>query len=314
MAVSFLVDLTQHKCKTFPMSQAGNCGCPCPDPVITEIPGSPGLDGEAGSDGADGINAFTVTTATVTLPAAAGPVVLPTSVGVSSWASIGQVIFISDGTNWAHFRVLTIPSASSFTLTWLDYPGDAVGTTAIASGATVSPAGVASPLSAPLPTALTDNSTGTASDTIAAGVGVTTLMFAVDLTTLTTLARELLTDYVLGYAFKILAVDFVVTDEGTGAGATQTINLEINSTNVTGGVINPTLANTATAGALVAGTAVTANNTGSNAATLSIEVAAGGTIFTAGQGIILVKVQNMDSANAIASLSDHINDLITALT
>lgn len=296
------------------MSQAGNCNCPCPDPEVVTIPGSAGEDGAAGAAGTDGINAFTVTTANLTLPAAAGPVVAPLTVGVSSWASIGQVIIISDGTNWAHFRVLTIPSAASFTLQWLDYDGDAVGTTVIASGATVSPSGVASPLSAALPNALTDNTTGTASDTLAAGVGVTTLMFAVDLTTLTTLARELLTDYVLGYAFKILAVDFVVTEEGTGAGATQTINLEINSTNVTGGVINPTLANTATAGALVAGTAVTAANTGNAAATLSIEVAAGGTIFTAGQGIILVKVQNMDTANAFASLADHVNDLITALT
>lgn len=296
------------------MSAGANCNCPCPDPTVTEIPGSPGEDGAAGAAGADGINAFTVTTAAFNLPAAAGPLAAAVTVGVSSWMSIGQVIIISDGTDWAHIRVDTIPSPSSFTGTWLDYDGDAAGTTNIASGATVSPSGVASPLSAALPNSLTDNSTGTASDTIAAGAGVTTLAFAVDLVTLTTLARELLTDYVLGYAFKILSVDFVVTDEGTGAGATQTINLEINSTNVTGGVINPTLANTATAGALVAGTAVTANNTGNAAATLSIEVAAGGTIFTAGQGIILIRIQNMDTANAIASLADHINDLITALT
>ncbi len=297
------------------MSQAGNCDCPCPDPVVTEIPGSAGEDGAPGADGAAGVNAYTITTtAALILPAAAGPVALATPVGVSSWASIGQVIFISDGTNWGHFRVLTIPSATSFTLDWLDYPGDAAGTTNIAIGATVSPSGVLAALAVPLPTALTDNSTGTASNTIAAGVGVTTLTFAVDLASLTTLARELVTDYVLGYAFKILSVDFAVTDEGTGAGATQTINLEINSTNLTGGVINPTLANTATAGALVAGTAVTAANTGNAAATISIEVAAGGTIFTAGTGIILVRIQNMDSANAIASLSDHVNDLITSLT
>jgi hypothetical protein len=296
------------------MSQVGNCNCPCPDPEVVEVPGSPGEDGAAGAAGTNGINAFTVTTAAFNLPAAAGPLAAPVTVGVSSWMSIGQVIIVSDGTDWAHIQVNTIPSATSFTGTWLDYDGDAAGTTEIGNGSTVSPSGVASPLSAALPNALTDNSTGTASDTIAAGVGVTTLMFAVNLASLTTLARELVTDYVPGYAFKILAVDFAVTDEGTGAGATQTINLEINSTNLTGGVINPTLANTATAGALVAGTAVTANNTGNNAATISIEVAAGGTIFTAGTGIILVKIQNTDTANAFASLADHINDLITALT
>lgn len=297
------------------MSAAADCGTTCCDPtVVVQIPGAPGENGAAGADGSNGINAYTVTTASVTLPAAAGPVVAATSVGVSSWASVGQVIIISDGTDWAHFRVLTIPSATSFTLDWLDYDGDAVGTTVLTSGSTVSPSGVASPLSAALPTAFTDNTTGTASDTLAAGTGVTTLTFAFDLTTLTTGATELLTNYVPGYAFKILAVDFVVTDAGAGAGASQTLNLEIGSTNLTGGVINPTLANTATAGALVAGTAVTANNVGTNASTLSIENAAGGVIFTSGTGIILIKIQNMDTANAVASLADHINDLITALT
>lgn len=299
------------------MSLATCQNCGCETVTVTEIPGSPGENGAAGADGTDGINAFTVTTAALTLPAAAGPVVAATSVGVSSWASVGQVLIITstvDPTKWAHFRVLTIPSSTSFTFDWLDYAGDTVGTTVLASGATVSPSGVASPLSAALPNAFTDNTTGTASDTLAAGVGVTTLTFVVDLVTLTTLASELMTDYVPGYAFKILAVDFIVTDAGAGAGATQTINLEIGSTNLTGGVINPTLANTATPGALVSGTAVTANNTGTNASTLSIEVAAGGTIFTSGTGIILVKIQDMDSANAAASLADHINDLITALT
>lgn len=298
------------------MSQISNCDCPCPDPTITEIPGAPGENGAAGAAGADGINAYTITTATVTLPAAAGPVVAVTTVGVSSWASVGQTIIISDaGANkWGSFRILTIPSSTSFTLQWLQYDGDAAGATVLASGSTVSPSGVASPLSAALPNAFTDNTTGTASDTLAAGTGVTTLTFAVDLVTLTTGASEFLTDYVLGYAFKILAVDFVVTDVGAGAGAVQTINLEIGSTNLTGGVITATLANTATQGVLVAGTAVTGANTGTSASTVSIEVAAGGTIFTSGTGIILVKVQNMDTANAVASLAKHVDDLITALT
>jgi hypothetical protein len=285
---------------------------------VVEIPGSPGTDGSDGTAGTNGINAFTVTTADILLPAASGPVVLPSTVGVSSWASIGQVIFISDGTNWAHFRVLTIPSAVSFTLQWLDYPGDSVGTTIIASGATVSPSGVLAVLAVPLPSAV-DYSALTAAgavdnQAVAAGVGVTTLTFEFDLATLTTGASEILTNYTPGYAFKILAISFVVTDPGVGAGATQTINMEIGSTNLTGGVVNPTEANTATQGALVAGTAVTANNVGTAASTISIEVAAGGTIFTAGTGILLVKVMNLDTANAVAALSDHINDLITSLT
>jgi len=296
------------------VSEASNCSCACPTPEVVLIPGSAGSNGSQGDPGADGQNAFTTTTANIVLPAAAGPVVGISSFTSTAFMAVGQVIFISDGTDWAHFRVLTIPSSLGATLEWLDYEDDAAGTSTINSGAQVSPSGTQPPLSAALPTALTDNSTGTASNTIAAGAGVSTIAFHINLVALTAAAADLVTDYVPGYAFKILAVDFTVTTLGTGAGATMSLNLEIGATNLTGGVVNPTLANTATLGSLIAGTAVTANNTGTAASTISIEVAAGGTIFTAGQGVLLVKIQNMDSANAIASLADHVNDLITALT
>lgn len=303
------------------MSQAANCNCPCPDPEVVEIPGSPGADGADGAAGTNGINAFTVTTLDFTLPGSAGPVAGAISVGVSSWASIGQVLIITnafDDTQWAHFRVLTIPGSTSFTLDWLDYPGDVAAGTTFTVGSTVSPSGVLAALAVPLPTAVDYSALTTAgavdNQNVAAGVGLTTLTFEFDLATLTTGASEILTNYTPGYAFKIFAVDFVVTDPGVGAGATQTINMEIGSTNLTGGVVNPTEANTATQGALVAGTAVTANNVGTAASTISIEVAAGGTIFTAGTGILLVKIMNLDTANAVAALADHINDLITSLT
>jgi hypothetical protein len=65
---------------------------------------------------------------------------------------------------------------------------------------------------------------------------------------------------------------------------------------------------------LTSATAITAANVGLATDTFSVEVAAGGTIFTAGAGILFIRVQNMDSANAVASLADHINDLITSLT
>lgn len=294
---------------------SGDCCSPC-QPVVTEIPGSAGLDGQDGSAGQNGVSAFSTTTIALDIPGAAGPVVSPAVVtfGSTAWMSVGMTIFISDGVDWGHFRVLTLPSATSATLEWLAFTGDAAAGSNIATAATVSASGTQPALSAALPTALTDNSTGTASNTIAAGVGVTTLMFHINLVALTAAAADLMTDYVPGYAFKILSADYVTTTLGTGAGATMSLNLEIGATNVTGGVVNPTLANTATLGQLVAGTAVTAANVGTNASTLSIEVAAGGTIFTAGQGVLLVKIQNMDSANAIASLADHVNDLVTSLT
>lgn len=298
------------------MSAASDCSCACPTPTVTMVPGSAGENGTDGAAGANGINSFTVLTADLLLPGAAGPVVAVTSVGVSSWASVGQVIFISDGTVQGHFEVLTVPSSTTMTLEWLDYPGDSAGASTITSGATVSPSGVLSALAAALPTALTDNSTGTASNTIAAGVGVFTITIPLTslATGLSTLAIDLLTALVPGYRFKLLSFDFVTTIVGAGTGASQVFNLEIDATDVTGGVLTVTLASTNTIGAITSGTAITAANVGTAANNASIEMAAGGTAFTSGSGYFVIKLQNMDSADAVAALADHVNDLITSLT
>lgn len=161
--------------------------------------------------------------------------------------------------------------------------------------------------------AFTDNSTGTVGDTVAAGVGVTTVAIPIQLAAMTTSAADLITNYTPGYRFKVLAVDFATTTLGAGAGATQTLNLEIGTTNLTGGVVNVTLASTDTLGEMTAGTAVTAANVGSAADTISVEVAAGGTVFTAGAGVLLVKLQNMDVADFAASMADKWNEIRTSL-
>ncbi len=156
------------------MSATANCACPCPDPTITEVPGAPGENGEPGADGSNGVNAFTLTTTSaITLPAAAGPVTSPAiqTFADTSWMAIGQTLIISDpnGTDWGSFRVLTLPSTTSATLTWLDYPGDATGTTSLAIGSQVSPSGV-QPVG---PTAVADGGTGSTTATTArAALGV----------------------------------------------------------------------------------------------------------------------------------------------
>ncbi len=153
---------------------ATNCACPCENPVITEIPGAPGSDGAAGDPGSNGVNAFTLTTTSIiTLPAAAGPVTSPAiqSFANTSWMAIGQVLIITDtgGVKWGSFRVLTLPSSTSATLDWLDYPGDAVGTSTLAIGSQVSPSGV-QPTG---PTAVADGGTGSTTATTArAALGV----------------------------------------------------------------------------------------------------------------------------------------------
>lgn len=160
---------------------------------------------------------------------------------------------------------------------------------------------------------LTDNSTGTGTDTIAAGAGVFTLPIPLNLAAMTTAAADLISAYVLGFKFKLLAVSFVTTVLGTGAGASQVLNFEIGTTNVTGGVLTLLLADTDTLGKKTDATAITAANTGAATDTISLEVAASGTVFTAGAGILLLKIQNMDTADASKSLSDKIEELLVGL-
>lgn len=288
------------------MSAASNgCDCACPDPVITEIPGVEGEAGAAGANGTNGTNAYTVTTANFVVPAQGDPV--STAVGSSAWMTVGQNVYVQGA---GYFSVTSKSSALQATLTYLaDYPENTNAGITINSGAQVSPAGSLPALAAPLPTAITDNTTGTASNTLAAGVGVSIFTFQINANKIA--SGDLFTNYVPGFAFKILKVDALCNTAVTTTPCGATINLEIGSTNLTGGVV--TLSGAYALGAQVNGTAVTANNTGTASDTISIE-ASGVTAFTEGSFLILVSIQNMDTANAVASLSDHINDLITSLS
>lgn len=131
-----------------------------------------------------------------------------------------------------------------------------------------------------------------------AKVGGGVYNFSVPLTSLatglSTAALDITTNLTLGHRFKLLALNWVTTLAGTGSGASQTFNLEIGTTNVTGGVVNPTLASTATVGSITAGTAITDLNEGTATDTISIEMAASGTVFTAGAGYFVLRVQNLE--------------------
>lgn len=165
--------------------------------------------------------------------------------------------------------------------------------------------------------AITDSTTGTAGTTAAAGTGVTTLTIPIHLVALTTSAADLVTAYTPGYRFKILSVSFATTKLGTGTSASQVLNLAIGSTPVTGGVVTITLAGASTGtdvlGKLSAGTAVTAANVGLSTDTISLKVAGSGTVFTAGDGVLLIKLQNMDTADTAASILRLQNELRATL-
>lgn len=160
-------------------------------------------------------------------------------------------------------------------------------------------------------TELTDNSTGTAGDTIAASVGESTVAIPITLASITG-AGDVLTNYTPGYKFKLLGASFAVAVPVTTAAKAATLNLEIGTTNVTGGEIALTSANCTPLGALVAGSAITAANTGSATDTISVE-AASVTAFAEGSGYLLLNIQNMDTADAVASMAAKINTMTRRL-
>lgn len=159
--------------------------------------------------------------------------------------------------------------------------------------------------------AVTDNTTGTVSDTFAATIGQETIAIPVTLAAITA-AGDVLTTYTPGYKFKILRVDFAVAVAATTAAKAASLNIEIGTTNLTGGVVALTSANCTPLGATVLGTAVTAANSGAATDSISIE-ASSVTAFAEGSGYVLLKIQNMDTVDAFTTIADKLNEWRTTL-
>lgn len=122
------------------------------------------------------------------------------------------------------------------------------------------------------------------------GVGVSTTysIWSIPVPAMSLLANgDYLTTFTPGFPGKILNVSFAVTTAVTTADKAATLNFEINTTNLTGGVISLTSANCTPLGAVVAGTAITANNTFDADDTISVE-ASSVTAFSEGAGVIYV--------------------------
>lgn len=162
--------------------------------------------------------------------------------------------------------------------------------------------------------AITDSGTGTVSDTLAAGVGVSTMHFPFEFTTNTS-AIDVATAFVPGYKFKILSWSWI--DGGTllvGSSGSQVANMEIGTTDVGTSPSTCTVVQAGTAdGRRIDGAAVSGANTGSASDTFSIEIATSGTDITAGNGAFHVVIQNMDTADAFAAIADKWNEIRTTL-
>lgn len=129
-------------------------------------------------------------------------------------------------------------------------------------------------------------------ENVTQGAGLQTLAFFVNLADIAA-AGDVLTNYVPGYAFKLEKHDFRVSKPVTTAAKLASLNLEINTTDVTGGVIALTSANCTPMGVAVPGTAITAANIGTKTDSFSIEAAAV-TAFAEGSGWILVAIRNLE--------------------
>lgn len=156
-----------------------------------------------------------------------------------------------------------------------------------------------------VPNRLVDSTGGSATNAIAAGVGRQVVTFGPILLAGITDA-DVITSFVPGYKFKIVSFSAInIVAVTTGSKAT-TLNLEIGTTDVTGGVLALTSANQTPKGVVVNGTAITAANTGSSTAAISVE-ATSTTAFAEGSVILQLVLQNMDTADAMASVVSGLN-------
>jgi hypothetical protein len=99
---------------------------------------------------------------------------------------------------------------------------------------------------------------------------------------------DVVTDYPPGFDGTIESVAFLVSAPVTTAAKLASLNLEIGTVNVTGGVIALTSANATPLGKLIQGSAITALNAFSASDVISIE-ASGVTAFVEGSGTVLVR-------------------------
>ncbi len=160
-------------------------------------------------------------------------------------------------------------------------------------------------------TNLTDSTGGTANDTLAVGTGEYILSIPIDLVSITGNA-DVVTDLVIPHKFRIEALDWNTGQPVTTGSKLTTLALEIGATPVTGGAVALTSANCTPLGALVAGSAVTAADTGAAAGTITV-TSASTTAFSEGSGFLNITIQNMDTADNEADLAAKLNEALVAM-
>lgn len=274
-------------------------------PIAVNVPGP------AGSGGTVPI----ATTANFTVPAVGAQVAV--AVQSSSGFRIGQTVFVYG----CNFQVFANPiSGGSITLTFLGLANDAAVGTVVPAGSLIAfgPGAITGanlvPVAALLPAVvplITDNSSGAASSTLAAGVGISTLAFYVTLANIAN-NTDLIGQFTPGYAFKLLSIVFAVEKPVTTGSKLATLTPKIGGSAVTGGVLSLTSAALTPNGTVLAASNITGGNTGTASQTLEIAATAV-TAFSEGTGWIIIKIQNTDVRDAFATLASKINSILSAV-
>lgn len=113
-----------------------------------------------------------------------------------------------------------------------------------------------------------------------------------------TSAADFVTDIRPGVFGKIESFDFVTGKAVTTGSKLASFNLEIDTTDLTGGVIALTSALATPMGKMIAGSAITGNNTLTPESTLSIESSAV-TAFSEGNGFFLIRIRKTKAADGV---------------
>lgn len=100
---------------------------------------------------------------------------------------------------------------------------------------------------------------------------------------------DVVTTWTPGFSGRIEKIAFAVTTAVTTAAKASTLNMEIGTTNLTGGSLALTSANCTPLGAVVAASAITAANAFTSTDTLSVE-ASSTTAFAEGAGVLLITI------------------------
>jgi len=206
--------------------------------------------------------------------------------GVARGMLLGDIVEVSSGT----FAASSITVGETGEFTGLQSFLNCIVSAVSAGACTVIPLKKAT---------VTDNSGGVAnaSTGVVAALAKYTALIPIQLLDLATGTWKLN----IPHAFTVTSIGVRIGRPATTASKAATLTAQVNGTPVTGGVVSLTSANATPTGALVAGTAITALNTGTAAQTVEAAVSAV-TTFVEGDGHIEFGITNNDLANAVATL------------